>query len=151
VLAVTSGVLLFLSFVLLIAGAVIAKAGRAGAGWSDGLVTAWNWVRWPIGVLLVVGAVALLFRLSPDRRQPAATWLMSGSLLAVVLWSAFTALLALYLSASSGLGQTYGPLAGLIGILLWAYLSSIALLVGIAFAAQLEAERAGKVRPTTAA
>ena len=142
VLATTAGVLLFLSFVLLVAGSVIAKAARTGAGWSDGLVTAWNWARWPVGVLLVVAAVALLFRLSPARRQPAASWLAAGSVVAVALWSGFTALLALYLSASAGFGQTYGPLAGVIGILLWAYLSSIALLIGVAFAAQLEAARA---------
>jgi uncharacterized BrkB/YihY/UPF0761 family membrane protein len=44
---------------------------------------------------------------------------------------------------SSSFGSTYGPLTGVMALLLWAYLTSIALFLGIAFAAQLEAVRAG--------
>ena len=55
-----------------------------------------------------------------------------------------------YLHASKGLGGTYGPLAGFIGVLLWALLSSIALFYGLAFAAQLEAFRAGVAEPRQA-
>ena len=45
----------------------------------------------------------------------------------MILWALFTSLLALYLTFSREFGETYGPLAGIIGILLWAYLSSRAL------------------------
>ncbi|MBA3349239.1 MAG: YihY/virulence factor BrkB family protein, partial [Actinobacteria bacterium] len=58
-----------------------------------------------------------------------------------------TWLLVLYLRFSLEFGQTYGPLAGIIGILLWAYLSSLALFLGLAFAAQLEGVRAGLPSP----
>ena len=44
---------------------------------------------------------------------------------------------------SSTFGQTYGPLAGFVALLLWTLLASIALLYGVAIAAQLEAVRAG--------
>jgi uncharacterized BrkB/YihY/UPF0761 family membrane protein len=45
------------------------------------------------------------------------------------------------------LGSTYGPLTGIIALLIWAQLTSIALFLGIAFCAQLEAVRAGVVDP----
>jgi uncharacterized BrkB/YihY/UPF0761 family membrane protein len=62
----------------------------------------------------------------------------------------FTGLLALYLGASSGtFGQTYGPLTGMIAILVWAFLTALALYLGIAFAAQLEAVRAGVPGPVS--
>ena len=48
---------------------------------------------------------------------------------------------------SATFGQTYGPLAGFVALLLWGLLSSIALLLGIAIAAQLEAVRAGVPEP----
>jgi uncharacterized BrkB/YihY/UPF0761 family membrane protein len=48
---------------------------------------------------------------------------------------------------SSTFGQTYGPLAGFVALLLWTMLSSIALLYGVAVAAQLEAVRAGVPLP----
>jgi hypothetical protein len=45
------------------------------------------------------------------------------------------------------LGATYGPLAGTIGLLLWTFLTSVALFLGLAFSAQLEAVRAGVPGP----
>ena len=65
----------------------------------------------------------------------------------VVLWLAFMGLLAVYIDATDSFGATYGPLAGTIGVLLWAFLTSVALFLGLAFAAQLEAVRAGVPTP----
>lgn len=99
---------------------------------------------------LVLGLLAaMLFRESPRRHQPAASWLASGSAMAVLLGFVFTGLLSLYLGASRTFGQTYGPLAGLIGVLVWALLTSMAIFFGLAFAAQLEAVRAGVASPIT--
>ena len=69
--------------------------------------------------------------------------------MAAGLWLAFMGLLALYLNATDQFGATYGPLAGTIGVLLWSFLTSAALLLGLAFAAQLEAVRAGRPAPRT--
>ena len=66
----------------------------------------------------------------------------------MLLWFAFTGLLALYIGASQSFGETYGPLAGFIGLLLWAFVSALALFLGLAVAAQLEAERAGEPDPS---
>jgi uncharacterized BrkB/YihY/UPF0761 family membrane protein len=68
---------------------------------------------------------------------------------ALVLWLLLTGLLALYVVKSGSFGNTYGPLTGIFALLLWANLSSVALLLGIAFAAQLEAVRAGSPEPTS--
>ena len=57
------------------------------------------------------------------------------------------AVLAAYMDATDSFGATYGPIAGTIGVLLWAFLTSIALFLGLAFAAQLEAVRAGVPEP----
>ena len=66
----------------------------------------------------------------------------------MVLWFAFTGLLALYVGESREFGETYGPLAGFIGLLLWSFVSALALFLGLAVAAQLEAERAGVPEPS---
>ena len=58
-----------------------------------------------------------------------------------------TGLLALLWASGDTFGDTYGPLAGLMGLALWSYLTSIGLFFGIAFAAQLEAVRAGMPTP----
>ncbi|HEV8373964.1 MAG TPA: YihY/virulence factor BrkB family protein, partial [Actinomycetota bacterium] len=145
-LACSAGILVVLALVLIIAGADIARATGL-SGELDGL---WTVLRWPLSILLVIVAFALLFRASPRRHQPSPSWLAVGSAVSVVLWLVFTGLLALYLSAASGtFGQTYGPLTGLIALLVWAFLTSLAIFLGLAFAAQLEAVRAGAPEPVT--
>ena len=144
-LACSAGLAMVIALVLVVTGEDIAKAiGFSGAG-----ETLWGVLRWPVAVALLVAGVAVLFRVSPRRRQPAPSWLAVGSALSVLLGFAFTWLLSLFLTASRTFGQTYGPLAGLIGVLVWAFLVSLAILLGIAFAAQLEAVRAGAPQPIT--
>ncbi|HEY8583584.1 MAG TPA: YihY/virulence factor BrkB family protein [Capillimicrobium sp.] len=143
ILALTSGVLAVLSLIVLVGGAAI----RDAIGDASTVNTVWRVARWPLGVALAVAAVALLFELAPRRKQPEASWLAFGAGASVVLWLAFMALLKLYVEAASGFGATYGPIAGTIGVLLWAFLTSIALFVGLALAAQLEAVRAGVPEP----
>ena len=65
----------------------------------------------------------------------------------MLLWGAVTVSLGLFFTASSSFGATYGPLAGLVALLLWSLLSSVALLFGAALGAQLESVRAGASEP----
>jgi YihY family inner membrane protein len=147
ILALTAGVATTLALVLLVAGGEIGSAVKNVSGWNDTLDTAWAVGRWPLGAILVAAAVALLFKLCPRRPQPSFSWLVLGSSIAVVLWFAFTGLLAAYISLSQDFGETYGPLAGLIGLLLWTFGTALALFLGLAVAAQLEAVRAGTPSP----
>ena len=144
-LACSAGLAITLSLVLVVAGQDISKA----LGISGAVEVLWTVLRWPVSVVLLVTAIAMLFRESPRRHQPAASWLASGSAMAVLLGFVFTGLLSLYLGVSKTFGETYGPLAGLIGVLVWALLMSMAVFFGLAFAAQLEAVRAGVASPIT--
>lgn len=146
-LALTAGAATIGAFALLVLGPSLGGALKSVTGWGEGVDTAWSIARWPAGAALATLSVALLFKVSPRRRQPSASWLALGSALAVGLWFSFTGCLALYVGASHGFGETYGPLAGLIGLLLWALVSALALFFGLAVAAQLEAEQAGISEP----
>jgi uncharacterized BrkB/YihY/UPF0761 family membrane protein len=95
---------------------------------------------------LTVVTVSVLFRYAPRRRQPGLSWLLVGAGLATVLWWLVSLLLAAFATQSRDFGATYGPLTGVMALLLWANLTGIALFVGIAFAAQLEATRAEGAR-----
>jgi len=149
-LALSAGVATAVSFVLLVPGSALGEALKRATGWSEALDTAWSIGRWPLGALLVATAITLLFRLAPNRRQPQESWLAFGSGISIMLWFAFTGLLALYVSEVQEFGETYGPLAGVIGVLVWALLTALALFAGLAVAAQLEAVRAGVPRPRDA-
>ena len=100
-------------------------------------------VRWPVGLLLDLLAITALMRWAPRRRQPGFSWMAIGSAVALLLWVLFTWLLGMFVTASGSFGSVYGPLAAFMALVIWAMLSGVALLLGIAFAAQLEAARAG--------
>jgi YihY family inner membrane protein len=141
VLALTVGALATLSFLAFAFGDAI------GASMGSDAASAWKAIRWPLALLFAAAAIALLFELAPHRHQPAWSWLAFGSSVSVVLWSLVTFGLGLFVELSSSFGDAYGPLAGIVALLLWALLSSIAILYGAAIAAQLEAVRSGQPRP----
>lgn len=110
----------------------------------------WSVVRWPLGLGLTAVAVTVLFRYLPRRRQPHLSWLAFGSGVSVFLWGVVTVGLGLFYGSSSSFGETYGPLAGVVALLIWSLLSSIAVLYGAAVAAQLEALRTREPAPQDA-
>jgi YihY family inner membrane protein len=143
-LACTTGVLTVLAFMLIVGGTDVARA----TGLTGVVKSVWTLLRWPLSIGLVVVAFALLFRAAPRRHQPSWSWLAVGSGVSVALWFVFTGALAVYMDLSSEtFGRTYGPLTGIIAILIWTFLTSLAIYLGLAFAAQLEAVRAGVPGP----
>ncbi|MFF5251348.1 YihY/virulence factor BrkB family protein [Streptomyces leeuwenhoekii] len=150
VLALAAGLPLVLGFVALVAGDAVGEAVAQVTGREGGGQQWWAALDVPVGLVLAWVASAVIFRWSPRRVQPGYTWLAFGSAIHLLLWVAATWLLALYVQGSGAFGALYGPLTAFIALLLWANLTAVALFLGMAFAAQLEAARAGiesAVRP----
>ena len=131
VLALSAGV-------LLAAGGLALAGGRAiseGVGWEGAALTVWTVVRWPLGVAVAAVGIYLLFRTAPRERIGSPAALAAGAAAAVVLWFLFSLALGLYFSLSSNVA--YGPLLAVIALLLWSSLSSLALHLGLAVAAEM--------------
>lgn len=142
-LALSAGTLAAMSVAVLVGGSAI----RDAVTWGETIDAFWDVLRWPVGIAFAVGAIALLFEYAPRRRQPEASWLAFGAAVAAVLWLCFMAVFVVYVELTGTFGDTYGPIAGTIGVLLWTFGSAVALFLGLAFAAQLEAVRAGEPGP----
>ena len=91
-----------------------------------------TWLQWVTDIILGV-LFAITFGLPFDYNAADGTTL--------------TWLLSLYLEVSGSFDTVYGPLTAFMSLLLWAYLTSIALFLGLSFAAQLEAVRAKRPGP----
>ncbi len=139
-LAVTAGAAITAAFVMLAFGRAV-----YGSGDNSTAETLWSVLRWPVALVLLVSAMALLFRWAPRRRQPAWSWLAFGATISVIGVALSSIGLGLFFRWSSSFGDTYGPLAGTVALLLWAGLASIAVLFGAAVAAELEAVRATRL------
>jgi len=146
-LTATAGVAMAAGLLLIVAGEPFGDAIEAVYRWGDAAETVWDILRWPVGLLLLMLAVTVLFSYSPRRRQPGLSWLAVGAAVTLLAWLAGSALLAFYVAAAGNFGDTYGPLTAVMALLLWANVTGIALLAGGALAAQLEAVRAGGSNP----
>jgi YihY family inner membrane protein len=149
-LTATAGVAMAAGLLLIVAGEPFGDAIEAVYRWGEAAETIWDILRWPVGLLLLMLAVTVLFSYSPRRRQPGLSWLSVGAAVTLLAWLAGSALLAFYVAAAGNFGDTYGPLTAVMALLLWANVTGIALLAGLALAAQLEAVRGGRPDPLLA-
>lgn len=150
VLTATAGVTMAVGLLCIVAGGAFGEAIEQVYRWGDAAETVWDMLRWPLGLGALFAAVTALFRYAPRRRQPGLSWLAAGAGVTVLGWLIVSALLGLYISVADNFNDTYGPLTAVMALLLWANLTGIALLAGIALAAQLEAVRAGRMDPLLA-
>jgi YihY family inner membrane protein len=145
--AVTAGLFSLIGFVIVVAGGKLGHVLASVYAWSDRQLDVWLLLRYPIGILLALASFTLLIERAPRRRQPGWSWISIGAGVSLALWVLLTGLLALYVQTSGSFGSTYGPLTGVMALLLWANLTSVAIFLGIAFSAQLEAVHGGVMEP----
>jgi membrane protein len=86
--------------------------------------------RWGLLVVLVVVALAVLYRVGPDRQDPRFRWASVGAGVATVLWVAGSVAFSFYVSTFGNYNKTYGALAGVVIMLLWLYLTCFVVLLG---------------------
>jgi len=95
-------------------------------------------LRWVLLVVLVVVALAIVYRVGPDRDAPRFAWVSTGAVVATVLWVAASLLFSLYVSNFGSYNKTYGTLAGVVVLMLWLYLTSYLVLLGAEINAESE-------------
>jgi membrane protein len=95
-------------------------------------------VRWLLLVLVLVVALAVVYRLAPDRDAPRFKWVSVGAVVATVLWIVGSLVFSLYVNNFGKYGNTYGALAGVVVLLLWLYLTSYVILLGAEINAEAE-------------
>ena len=100
-----------------------------------GLVSA---ARWVLVVVLVAGALAVLYRVAPDRDSPKLRWVSVGAAVATLLWLLASIGLSIYVATFGNYARTYGVFAAVIVLLLWLWITSYAVLLGAEINAEAE-------------
>lgn len=112
----------------------------------------WNLVSWPI-LLVVMGlGLALFYHFAPSRDPAKFKWVSAGSVAAVLLWVAVSALFSLYVGNFAHYDKTYGSLGAVVGFMMWNWLTNVVVLAGAELNSELEAQTAadttvGQPRP----
>ncbi|GAB2476636.1 YihY/virulence factor BrkB family protein [Promicromonospora xylanilytica] len=119
----------------------VARAVGDAVGLGSTAVTVWSIAKWPVVLLLVVVLVAILYRVTPNVRQPRMRWLSVGAFVAILVWVLASAGFGVYVATFASYDATYGSLAGIIVFLLWLWITNLALLFGAELDAELERGR----------
>lgn len=115
----------------------VAAAVADPIGLSDTAVSVWNIAKWPAMAAIFILMVDVLYYASPNVKLRSFKWVTPGSLLAIVVWAIASAAFAFYVANFGSYDKTYGTLGGLIALLVWFWISNLAILFGH----ELNAER----------
>ena len=138
-LLVTLAMIILLAVVALgitLTGPVV-KAVAQPLGVGSTAITVWDIAKWPVLGLVFVTMISLLYYASPNVKLRGFKWVTPGSLLALVVWVVASAAFAFYVANFGSYNKTYGTLGGLVVLLIWVWITNLAILFGH----QLNAER----------
>jgi membrane protein len=94
--------------------------------------------RWVALVLAVMVALAVLYRIAPDRDAPRMRWVSVGAVVATVIWLLASLGFSLYVDNFGSYGKTYGALAGVAILMLWLWITAFVVLLGAEINAEAE-------------
>ncbi|MEO8256237.1 MAG: YihY/virulence factor BrkB family protein [Acidobacteriota bacterium] len=136
-LTLALAVFIVLAFVLLLVGPTLAETVASWFYLGPAFVWSWKILQWPVVFGLVTLAVALIYYYAPDAKQEW-TWITPGSLVATLLWLLTSLGFKFYVSHFAAYNATYGAIGGVIVLMLWFYVSSLAVLIGAELNAEIE-------------
>ena len=125
---------------LVLTGPVVdAVAGPLGVGSTA--VSIWNIAKWPVLLGVVVTMFADLFYAAPNVKLAGFRWVTPGALFAIGLWLIASAAFAFYVANFGSYDKTYGALGGVVCLLVWFWITNVALLLGMELNSERERSR----------
>ena len=129
-LTIAGTVFVLTALALVLGGEHIAYAIARYARLGKQFEAAWAIAQWPLVLLFVLIAVALLYRFAPDLHGLEWSHIVPGAVVSVTLWLIVSSAFRVYLRYFNHYGTTYGSLGAMIILMLWFYLTGAAILVG---------------------
>lgn len=136
-LTISLAVMLLASILLLMFGPQLGHWIANFAGLGPEFDFAWNLLRWPVILALMVVATAIVYYFAPDVEQDW-KWITPGSVFAVVAWILASLGFSYYVNNFGSYNKTYGSIGAVIVLLTWMYLTALFLLVGGEINAKIE-------------
>jgi len=137
--------------VLLTLGLVTGILVFVGGGFADDLLgfiglgeTAakiWSIARWPAALMVAMLVFSFIYYITPDVQQRAWRWVTPGAVVGVLLWLLASWGFSTYISSVADVGAIYGAFAGAIVLVVWMWLTNVALLFGAELNAEIERQK----------
>lgn len=137
-LTVGLSVLIIAALALVIGGGRLADYLAAVFGFGSAFTWAWKILQWPMALAFMLTAFASIYYFAPDLRDQDWKWITPGSVIGIALWLLASFGLKSYLNFFNSYSMTYGSLGAVIILMLWLYLTGLAVLIGGEINAEIE-------------
>ncbi|MEA2208678.1 MAG: rane protein [Solirubrobacteraceae bacterium] len=97
---------------------------------GSGAASVWRITRWPGAFTSALLAFSFVYYVTPDVRRRPIRSIAPGALVGVAAWLAVSAAFSTYLANFKSFNVTYGTFAAAIILLVWLWLTNVALLFG---------------------
>lgn len=130
--------LLTLLFIVLIgvalaavaAGWKLAQVGLQSIGIDVTSPLALGAIQWISVLVVLIFVTAVIYSVLPSFKEFKWVWITPGAFVAIILWITLTGGFKLYLQYFNTYNATYGSLGAVIILMLWMYLTAVAVLIG---------------------
>lgn len=133
-------ILAVLAIGLIMTGPIV-KAVADPLGIGSTALTVWGIAKWPVMAALAVLLILVLYHTSPNVKPGGFKSFLPGAAVALVVWIIASAGFAFYVSQFGSYNKTYGALSGFIVLLIWFWISNLALLFGLQLNSEIERNR----------
>ena len=132
--------LALVALALVLTGPIVQAVGGS-IGIGDTALQVWDIAKWPVLLLVVVLMFSVLYYAAPNVKVPGFRWVTPGSAFAVIVWLLASAAFAFYVANFGAYDKTYGTLGGVVALLVWMWITNLALLFGLELNAERERSR----------
>lgn len=114
---------------LFVIGSGVGDDLASGLGLGNAWATVSTWLRWPVILIVVILAVAIIHRFGPNV-DAEFRWFLPGATFTVVAMLIATFALGIYFNVSGGYTAAYGAFGAVLAFIFWLYVMSLVLLLG---------------------
>jgi membrane protein len=128
---------------LLVVGTIVVLPLILSSVGLGGVTATLAWIaRWPALFVLLLIALAVLYRYAPDRKRARWQWVSIGSVFTAVTWIVASYLFSWFLAHFANYNATYGSLGAAVGLMMWLWISATVVLIGAELNAEIEHQTA---------
>ncbi|MBV9342892.1 MAG: YihY/virulence factor BrkB family protein [Acidobacteria bacterium] len=122
--------LIIVALILALYGGKIGQALFAHLGAGDVFRILWKVLQWPVSFAAMFLSFSLVYYFAPNIEERKWYWVTPGSAAGVALWLLASLGLRLYLHFYDNYSATYGSLGAVVILMLWLYITGLAILIG---------------------
>jgi membrane protein len=130
--AARDGLTIAIAIFIVISSLLVSRRTEGGrvlgryAGYGVAFEWGWKILQWPLAFILTTTGMAIVHYVAPDVRQEW-RWTLPGALFGTILWLLTSLGFKIYVARFANYTETYGAIGGVIVLLLWFYLSGLAI------------------------